>query len=363
MRNLMLGAMAAAALLGGAAAAAEPEKLLSATLPAGGEGGGRLIRTAQGLALLDAQGLTPLEGGRTATRWKDGLVTPAEPGKRWILGVEKPRTGGFMEPQKRGPMQVGDLDAATPFPDAKPQYLHMAAWPYAVADAPDGGLLILLWAKAPPFVTEPGYRLVLWSPTAPAKVADWPAALGDIGQGQLMADGQGGWRLLTRLGAEACGRSAGVVVLGISADLQVSQGEKLCLPADYTAFTTEVLAGVATPTGPAWFVSGKSAGAHRLARITITRSGLKARGLAELPAGAVASTAYDPASGELYVAQDAGARLTRIDAAGKARTIDLPAPSCEGGPAGGKRSASLATLDGRVHMAVVAGSCVTVWRF
>ena len=362
MRSWLLGMMVAAALAGGAGAA-EPEKLLSAALPSGGEGGGRLIRTSQGLALLDLKGLTPLEGGRAATRWNSDLVTPVEPGQRWILGVEKPRTGGFMEPQKRGPMRLGDLDAATTFPEAKPLYLHMAAWPYAAADGPEGSLLMVLWAKAPPFVSEPGYKLVLWSPTGPAKVADWPEAWRDIGQGQLLADGQGGWSLLTRLGEEACGRSAGVAVLAISADLKVSEGEKLCLPAAYTAFTSEVLAGVSTPSGPVWFVSGKSAGAHRLARIDVTAAGLKAKPLAELPAGEVASTAYDPASGDLYVAQDNGARLTRIDAKGKPTDVDLPAPSCNGGKAGGKRSASLATLDGRVHLAVVAGSCVNVWRF
>lgn len=362
MRNLMLGAVAAA-LLAGEPMAAEPEKLLSATLPAGGEGGGRLIRTAEGLALLDPEGLTPLEGGRRAVRWPKDMVIPVEPGSRWILGVETPRTGGFMEPQKRGPIRLGDLDAANPFPEVKPPYLHMAAWPYAAADGPDGSLLMVLWAKAPPFVTEPGYRLVLWSPTAPAKVADWPEAWRDIGQGQLMADGQGGWRLLTRLGQDACGRAAGVAVLSISADLKVSEGDKLCLPDTYTAFTTEVLAGASTPSGPVWFVSGKSAGAHRLARITVTATGLKAKSLAELPAGSVASTAYDPTTGDLYVAQDNGARLTRIDPKGKTTDVDLPAPSCDGGKAGGKRSASLATLDGRVHLAVTAGSCVNVWRF
>ncbi len=363
MRNIWIGMMAAAMLAAGSAGAVEPEKVLSARLPPGGEGGGRLIRTAEGLALLDARGLTPLQGGRAAARWADGLVTPVEPGGRWLLGVEKPRTGGFMEPQKRGPVRLGDLNAAATFLDGKPLYLHMAAWPYAAAEGPDGGLLMVLWAKAPPFVTEPGYRLVLWSPTGPAKVAEWPEAWRDIGQGQLTADGQGGWRLLTRLGEEACGRSAGVAVLGISADLKVSEGEKLCLPAAYTAFTTEVLSGVATPRGPVWFVSGKSAGAHRLARIDTTSKGLKAKSLAELPAGEVASTAYDPASGELYVAQDNGARLTRISAAGKGTGVDLPAPSCDGAKAAGKRSASLATLDGRVHLAVAAGSCVNVWRF
>lgn len=362
MRKWLLVA-AISAVLGGTAGAAEPEKLLSANLPAGGEGGGRLIRTAQGLALLDPQGITPLEGGRAAMRWPKDMITPVEPGSRWILGVEKPRTGGFMEPQKRGPLRLGDLNAATTFPDVKTVYLHMAAWPYAAADGPDGSLLMVLWAKAPPFVTEPGYKLVLWSPTAPAKVADWPEAWRDIGQGQLMADGQGGWRLLTRLGEEACGRSAGVAVLAISADLKVSEGEKLCLPAAYTAFTSEVLAGVSTPKGPVWFVSGKSAGAHRLARVEISARGLKAKPMAELPAGEVASTAYDPSTGELYVAQDNGARLTRIGRDGKARDIDLPAPTCDGGKAGGKRSASLANLDGRVHLAVTAGSCVNVWRF
>ena len=128
-------------------------------------------------------------------------------------------------------------------------------------------------------------------------------------------------------------------------------------------FTSEVLAGVSTPKGPVWFVSGKSAGAHRLARVETTASGLKAKPMAELPAGEVASTAYDPSTRELYVAQDNGARLTRIDASGKAKDFDLPAPSCDGGKAGGKRTASLATLDGRVHLAVTAGNCVNVWRF
>jgi hypothetical protein len=357
------------AAFGAPARAAEPELVLSTRL-AGATAAGTLVRTGQGLALLGDEGLTPLEGGRPAISWaKRGYRTPVTPGRRWLLAVEKPRTGGYAEPQLRGRLMLGDLTAAEPLADKGTRTLHNAAWPVAASEGADGSLLMLLWAKAPPFVTTPGYRLVLLSPDGRlARTAEWPAGYPANAPGQMIPDGKGGWSLLTRMAdPEACGGRAGVALLAIDADLKAGEARTVCLPRGFTPFTSEVLTGAQTERGTVWFVSGRDAGAHLLARIDETGGRLTARSAGQLPAGEVGSVVYDPASGDLVAVQGGGKTLARIGADGQVRNSDAPVAACDGRPAGGKRSATVAVIDGRLYLTAIAadggGACVNVWRY
>jgi hypothetical protein len=340
--------------------AAEPALVLAATVQGAPEG--RLIRTAGGLALLGEDSLTRLEGKTGPADWAPkGWVTPVAPGKRWVLAVDTPRTGGMLEPQLRGRMMVGDLTAASPF-GAESQIVHNAAWPVAAVENADGSLTMLVWAKAPPFVTEPGYRLVRWTPgtsTTTATLADWPGGAAELGPSHMLADGEGGFSLLTRIeDASQCGRRAGFALTTITPKLAVAPGASICLAEAFTPFTTEILGAFQTADGPVWFVSGKQAGAHRIGRITATASGLKARTLGELPAGQITAVAYD--GQDLLIAQ--GGKVVRMTADGKSKAIDLPAPACNGQKAGGKRTVSVAALDGQLLAMASAGGCVNVWK-
>jgi hypothetical protein len=358
-KAILAGLMATTLLAGPVAQAAEPQPVLTVRTPKGGLDG-RLIRTGQGLALLGADRLTPLQGGGQPILWAGRkLVTPVAPSRRWLLAVEKPETGGFMEPQLRGRMVVGDLNALAGFPDRVVKILHNAAWPVAAAENPDGSLTILLWAKAAPFVTEPGYRLVRWTPgPTVAKTGEWPGTEKVVGLADMMSDGTGGWVLLQRLDDNAaCGRRAGFSLIGIDPELKVSAGSSTCLPEAYTAFTTKIVAAAQTPDGPVWFVSGLQAGSHRLARITPSGGGLKVKQLGELKPGDITSAAYDGA--DLLVVQ--GERVTRIAADGSATGVDVPTPACDGRPGSGKRFVSVSSLEGRVYLTSAAGDCVGVW--
>ncbi|HYE47569.1 MAG TPA: hypothetical protein VEA44_17520 [Caulobacter sp.] len=359
MLKSILGILAAAGLAA-SAVAAEPELVLSKRVS--GKAEGRLVRTAQGLALLGEGGLTPLEGERAPSAWgEQGWVTPAPPAGRWFLAVEKPRTGGFAEPQRRGRMVLGDLDAAAPI-SAQSKVMHNAAWPVAVTENPDGSLTMLVWAKAPPFVTEPGYRLVRYRPGTylrDAQVADWPGGPKVVGPSQMMADGQGGWSLLSRLDEDGeCGRRAGFSLTRIDAALKVSPGPSVCLPEAFTPFTTEIIAAALTPRGPVWFVSGKQAGAHRIGRIEASGETLRAKALGELPAGEIVSVAYDGT--DLLLVQ--AGRAMRVAPGGEPADVDLPAPSCDGRKADGKPALLAAVIDGKLHLAAIADGCVNVWR-
>ncbi|MBX3480350.1 MAG: hypothetical protein KF842_08115 [Caulobacter sp.] len=365
---MMKTILAAAAALGlafstdaGAARAAEPTLVLSETVQ--GPVDGRLIRTAQGLALISDRGLTRLESQVGPAAWAgEGWVTPVAPGRRWVLAVDSPRTDGMIEPQLRGQMVVGDLSAARPF-SAESQIVHNAAWPVAAVENADGSLTMLVWAKAPPFVTEPGYRLVRWTPgtsTRTAVLADWPGGAGEVGPSQMLADGQGGFSLLTRKpDGSDCGRRAGFALTTIAPDLTVSDGPSVCLGEAFTPFTTEILGAAQTAQGPVWFVSGKQAGMHRIGRIWAAGGALKARTLAELPAGEITSVAYDGET--LLVAQ--GGKVSRIGPDGKLSPVKLPPPTCGGRKAGGKAMVSVAALEGRLHLLSAAEGCVNVWAY
>ncbi|MBI1406457.1 MAG: hypothetical protein GC145_10060 [Caulobacter sp.] len=365
MKKTILAAAAVLALAIGVpvdgARAAEPTLVLSAAVT--GPIDGRLIRTQQGLALLGDGGLTRLEGQVGAAGWTgEGWVTPVAPGKRWVLAVENPRTGGMIEPQLRGRMVVGDLSAAQPFSDQS-QIVHNAAWPVAAVENADGSLTMLVWAKAPPFVTESGYRLVRWTPgtsTKTAVLADWPGGPGEVGPSQMLADGQGGFSLLTRMAESSdCGRRAGFALTTIAPDLTVSDGPSVCLGEAFTPFTTEILGSARTAQGPVWFVSGKQAGAHRIGRIAAVGGALKVKTLGELSAGEITSMAYDGAT--LLIAQ--GGKVSRISADGKVSAVKVAAPSCGGRKAGGKTTVSVAAIDGRLHLLAAADGCVNVWTY
>lgn len=351
------------------ARAAEPVQVLKSRLPSGAPvPEGQLIRTAQGLALLGEDSLTPLEGGRPSVSWKKRqYVTPVAPGRHWLLAVEKPRTGGYAEPQKRGRLMVGDLDLADPLPATGIRTLHNAGWVVTAAEAADGTLTMVLWAKAPPIVSKPEYRIVTWSPTAGyLKNAEWPAAYSGIGPTPMIPNGQGGWGLLVRNDDEqACPRRARFAPILIDASLAVTGGKPACLPASFNPFTTEVVTAGQTPQGPVWFVSSLESGTHRLARIEQTPDRLVVKPVGTLPAGSIGSAAYDPATGDLVLAQKgAGGRLTRVAPDGAVTMLEAPAPSC--GKAGG-RSANVAFLEGRLYVTSIAadpaGACVDVWRY
>lgn len=362
MKTVVAAAMGLAiSLWANAALAAEPTLVLSARVPGPVEG--RLVRTSQGLALLADKGLTRLEGQVGPADWAGkGWVTPVAPGKRWVLAVEDPRTGGMIEPQLRGRMVVGDLSAARPFSDQS-QIVHNAAWPVAAVENADGSLTMLVWAKAPPFVTEPGYRLVRWTPgtsTKTAMLADWPGGAGEVGPAQMLADGHGGFSLLTRMAENSdCGRRAGFALTTIAPDLTVSDGPSVCLGDAFTPFTTEIIGSAQTAQGPVWFVSGKQAGAHRIGRISATGGALKVKTLGELPAGEITSTAYDGAT--LFIAQ--GGKVSRIGADGKLTSVRVAAPACDGRKAGGRPSVSVASIDGKLHLLAAADGCVNVWTY
>jgi hypothetical protein len=360
MRSLALG-VAAAALLTGAASAAEPALVLSRTVQSPVEG--RLVRAGDGLALLTDRTLVRLDGKTGAGGWApQGWVTPTPPGRRWVLAVEKPSTGGFMEPQLRGKMVVGDLTAAQPFSDQS-QVVHNAAWPVAAVENPDGSLTMLVWAKAAPFVSEPGYRLVRWTPgtsTRDAVLADWPGGGAELGPSRMMSDGAGGFSLLSRLGEESeCGRRAGFTLTTITPELKVERGASVCLGEAFTPFTTEILASAQSARGPVWFVSGKQAGAHRLGRISAVDGALKARTLGELPAGEITSLASDGT--DLMLVQNG--KVSRIGADGQPEKVEVAAPTCDGRKAGGKRTVSVTAIDGRLHLLAAADGCVNVWRY
>lgn len=364
MRKLVLGGAIAAVLAGAAAAAAaEPELVLSRTVQ--GPVDGRLVRAGDGLALLTDKTVTRLDGSGAAAKgnWApEGWVTPIPPGRRWVLAVEKPSTGGFMEPQLRGKMVVGDMTAAQPFSDQS-QIVHNAAWPVAAVENDDGSLTMLVWAKAAPFLTEPGYRLVRWTPgtsTKTAVLADWPGGGAELGPSRMMPDGAGGFSVLTRLGEESeCGRKAGFSLTTITPDLKVERGASVCLGEAFTPFTTDILASARTERGPVWYVSGKQAGAHRLGRISAVGGVLKAKTLGELPAGEITSMASDGT--DLLLVQNG--KVSRIGADGAPQRVEVDAPACDGRKAGGKRMVSVAAIDGRLHLLAAADGCVNVWRY
>lgn len=355
----VLGSLVVAALLVTAASAAEPEKLFSGRV--GGAAEGRLIRTAQGLALFTETSLTPLEGGRPPSEWSGRkYTTPVPPTGRWLLAVEKSKTGGFAERQLRGMLIMGDLDAAAPF-GTPPKILHNAAWPVAGFEDADGVLTMLLWAKGKPWgPDEGGYVLVRWKfQGGPAKTASWPSNGGVLAQGQMAPDGQGGFALLTRLGeGSECGRRAGFSLTRIDAALTVSAGPTVCLSEAFTIFTSEVIASAQTSAGPVWFVSGKEAGAHKLARISAVGGELKVKTLGDLQPGGISSAAFD--GEQLLVVQDG--RVSRV-ADGQAIEVPVPDVTCDGRPGVGRRKVSVSTLDGRIHlMAASADGCVNLWR-
>lgn len=359
MLKTILAALAVAGLAT-SSLAGEPERVLAKQVS--GKAEGRLVRTAGGLALIGEEGMVPLEGDRAVVSWaKQGWVTPAQTGGRWLLAVEKPKTGGFMEPQRRGRMVLGDLDAAVPISEQS-KVLHNAAWPVAATENADGSLTMLVWAKAPPFVETPGYRLVRYKPGTylrEAQVADWPGGPAEVGPSQMMADGSGGWSLLTRLAEEGeCGRRAGFSLTRIDAALKVAPGPSVCLPEAFTPFTTEIIASAVTPRGPVWFVSGKQAGTHRIGRIELVGETLKAKALGDLPPGTISSVAYDGA--ELLLVQDD--RVVRVAPGGAPVDVKIPAPTCDGRAADGKPTLIAATIHGRLHLAAIAGGCVNVWR-